>query len=222
MTLSFCLEVLNAMLLAAALYLVATGLVARAAGVAVRHYCLGMGPTIARWKRFTLKLFPAGSSIEFKLDSDADIANDPEHDHTLDRQSTAVRLALIVAGPLACLLGAFCLIPNEAWHGFLKTFGQLVAGIFNLGATRSMLAAGQQFVLQQGRWAFIGLLLAKTAAGNLLPFPTSNGGQALLVLTGKPLAVLYNSRLVNIWAQAGVSLMLCWTAVMLYALLVPA
>ena len=85
-------------------------LAARACGIEVQEFAMGMGPLLCKWKnklgtQFSLRLFPIGGFCQF-YGEDEDI-NDPR---AFNNQAVWKRLATVVSGPMMNFVVAFVVI----------------------------------------------------------------------------------------------------------------
>ena len=83
---------------------------ARACGIEVEEFAMGMGPLLAKWKnkrgtQFSLRLLPIGGFCQF-YGEDEDV-NDPR---AFNNQSVWKRLATVVSGPAMNFIVAFVVI----------------------------------------------------------------------------------------------------------------
>jgi len=97
-----------------------------------------------------------------------------------DQQSRLARVAISLSGCAGLLLAAFLLRGTDAWHSFVNTFGQIVAGVTAPPTRGADLIAGYfRLADEAGIRVALGSILAKLAAFNLLPIPFLSGGMAL-------------------------------------------
>ena len=85
-------------------------LAARACGIEVQEFAMGMGPLLCKWKnqhgtQFSLRLLPIGGFCQF-YGEDEDV-NDPR---AFNNQAVWKRLATVVSGPLMNFVVAFVVI----------------------------------------------------------------------------------------------------------------
>ena len=83
---------------------------ARACGIEVQEFAMGMGPLLAKWKskkgtQFSIRLLPIGGFCQF-YGEDEDI-NDPR---AFNNQAVLKRVATVVSGPLMNFIVAFVVI----------------------------------------------------------------------------------------------------------------
>ena len=85
-------------------------LAARACGIEVQEFAMGMGPLLAKWKnkqgtQFSLRLLPIGGFCQF-YGEDEDV-NDPR---AFNNQGVWKRLATVISGPMMNFVVAFVVV----------------------------------------------------------------------------------------------------------------
>ncbi|WP_197341387.1 site-2 protease family protein [Ralstonia solanacearum] len=151
-------------------------------GVAVREVSFGFGPTIARFGKVRIKALPFGGYVRLK-DSRVEPFAEHERADALDTQPIHVQTALILSGSAYLLGVALTTLRLDAVGAFADSFVQIVGGALSpTGYAQTLLSQAHQAISQLPFFALLGLVAAKTAAFNLLPFPNTNGGALLATL----------------------------------------
>lgn len=170
-----------AALLCIVLHVVSFACAARWAGVPVREVSIGYGPVLLGAGTLRLRLLPLGGFARLKDTRSEQLAPADTAD-AFDRQPAIVRVLITLSGCFSLL----CLVPalgGQALDALLSGFAQFFSGALSpMGEAQALLAAGQDFAHGASFAATCGLVAAKLAAVNLLPFPSTNGGQAIAVL----------------------------------------
>ena len=139
-------------------------------GMRVLVFAFGFGPQWLKLGRFHLGVLPLGGYVRFT-------------DEPRDVLSVPAQLLLSLAGVLALLLVSIALIGGAGIVAFVDGFRQLLVGAGSpLGAAQPMLAAARQQALEGSVVATLGLVAAKMAMINAMPWPGTNGGQALAIV----------------------------------------
>ena len=157
-------------------------LAARLAGVAVREVSYGCGPRVLSIARVSIRLLPLGGAVLMKDTRNEDVTP-VEAGDAFDTQSLPARLGITLSG-CAGLLGLALLAGATAnIDAFIAGFRQFFAGAFSpMNEAQQLLSTGVAFAQTQPFVSVCGLVAAKMAALNLLPFPALNGGQAIGML----------------------------------------
>ena len=98
-------------------------LAARACGVAIREFAVGMGPKLVSWKskkydtQYALRLFPIGGYVSMVGEDD-----DSDDENAFHRKNVWQKMAIIVAGPLMNILLAIV-----AMFVLVAGFGSIVS-----------------------------------------------------------------------------------------------
>ena len=98
-------------------------LAARACGVAIREFAVGMGPRLVSWKskkydtQYALRLFPIGGYVSMVGEDD-----DSDDENAFHRKNVWQKMAIIVAGPLMNILLAIV-----AMFVLVAGFGSIVS-----------------------------------------------------------------------------------------------
>jgi hypothetical protein len=151
-------------------------------------FSVGLGPAL-QWRRLRVGLLPVGGYVRFlereELEEMAgwQEVGEGRMRRTLDAQPLAVRLLITLSGCAGLWLLAWVLVPGEALRSFMDLPGQVFEGLFS---SQERAPALLHAAVQMGRdssFLFVfGVVAAKLAALNLLPFLGSNGWQALALL----------------------------------------
>lgn len=160
------LQFIAAIALLSAIHITVMALIGRSLGIAIREFSFGMGPALLSIDVLRLRALPLGGSVEF-ID--------------FDSQPRAVRVLLPLSGAASLLAVAVTLHPS-AWSSTSHGFAQIVLGALAPTSHAQQLIGGATHVAMRGFGPLLGMLAAKLAAFNLLPFPAMNGGGALLAL----------------------------------------
>lgn len=179
------LALIVAVLLCLFLHLTVLALVGAWLGIHLREVSYGFGPVIASWGRVQLKLFPFGGAARFK-DTRVEDLESWEREGTFDGQPLRVQLAVILSGSLFLLGVGFAVMPSEAFSAFKDGFEQIVGGALSpLTRAQNLLARASQAISQLSFVSLIALVAVKTAAFNLLPLPSLNGGALVALIVSK-------------------------------------
>lgn len=150
------------------------------------------GPKLAvlNFGRVALSLgsIPIGGSVSFKGMAFSGEETEPEG---FGRLPLAWRWAIILSGPLAVfLLASACVGVVAAERSLANGFSQVVVGAFApLTQGQTLLRKAAALFQTRGFVITLGVLSAKMTAGNLLPIPPLNGGQAIMeLLRGRSVA----------------------------------
>ena len=139
-------------------------------GFQVMEIGLGFGPTWLRIGALRLGWLPFGGYVRF--------VTPPE-----EVLGTAAQLLLALAGTLTLVVTAIALLGLPALAAVGDGFWQWLRGATSpLGAAQSMLRHARDQALDGTLVATFGLVAAKVAALNFMPWPGTTGGQALAVL----------------------------------------
>ena len=193
------------------IHLLAMAAAGVAFGVSLEALAFGFGPTILRAGRLRVGLVPLGGYVRFADASDGR-ALAPGEPLPFDRRPLAQRLAIVLAGVLALVSVAFATLGGAGLAAFAAGFGQIVVGALSpFGAAPAMLHDGVQFAARQPFAAVFGLVAAKFAALQLLPYPGSNGG-AVVAMTGSRLGLarFWSSSLRGVLGLAVLALGVSW------------
>lgn len=181
----FLVQFVCAFLLLTVIHITAMAHAGQLLGVGLREYSIGTGKALASWGRLRIRAIPFGGYVRFvdtrtELTSDAPMA---DTNCAYNYKPKAIQALIPLIGPAALVLVAVLLQPATAVHEVLTGFRQIVAGAFApMSTAQHYIQATYALALEAGFLPVFGLLAAKTAAFNLLPFPWTNGGQALLAL----------------------------------------
>jgi len=182
---TFAGQILLCFILLIVLHVSAMALMAMAFGVSVREVSFGQGKPIFTHGKVTVRAFPFGGFVRFK-DSRTESIDAPSPTETADEfnhQPRVVQAIIPLAGVGALALVAALIQPATGISEIVSGFRQIVAGALGpLSTAQAYVQATYQLAASQGFLALLAVLAAKTAAFNLLPFPTMNGGQAILAL----------------------------------------
>jgi len=141
-----------------------------ALGLRVSEIGFGFGPQWLKRGRLRLGVLPLGGYVRF--------ATLPQ-----DALSVPAQLLLVSTGVAALLLASLALLGGPAIGAFVGGLQQWLAGAASpLGAAQPMVAAMRRQALEGPFLVTLALTAAKLAALNVVPWPSSNGGQALAIL----------------------------------------
>lgn len=181
----FLIEVLGSWLLLVALHLGAMAAVGSAFGVTLREISFGFGDKVL-FRRGLLKVraVPFGGFVKFRDTREEGVEEAPAAiADAYNHQPKLVQALIPLAGSLALVLLAVSVQPDAGLDAVVAGFGQIFAGaLAPLSTAQEYLQRTYTVAVEQGFIALLGLLAAKIAAFNLLPFPSMNGGQAILAL----------------------------------------
>lgn len=91
-------------------------LAARACGVTVKEFAIGMGPKILSWTskksvtKYALRLFPIGGFVSMENEDGLDENSDPDDEHAFCNKSVPKRMIITLAGAAMNLLLGFVLM----------------------------------------------------------------------------------------------------------------
>jgi hypothetical protein len=162
------------LVLAVAVCAVAHVVVMAAAGTAlglrVNEIAFGYGPHWFKRGRLRLGVVPLAGWVRF--------ATLPE-----DVLSVPVQLLLVSTGVAAMLLASVALLGVAGLGAFVDGFRQWLVGASSpFGAAQPLVAAMRRQALEGPFLVTLGLTAAKLATLNVVPWPGTNGGQALAIL----------------------------------------
>ena len=151
-------------------------------GITVRELSIGLGPTLLRTKRLRIGILPIAGHVRLRSIHEEDVPAD-ERGSTIDGGPVVKQIAVSLVGCSVLIALAYALVGSRALEAFLKMPVQFVAGALSpLGIAQSLLSESGVFLREAPAMAIIGVVAAKFAAVNLLPFPALNGGAALAAL----------------------------------------
>lgn len=154
--------------------------IARCFGVRVNLVALGLGPQLFAVGRVSIRLFPFGGFVRMHDNREPGVEAHPD---AYDIQSGWVRILIPLGGCAALVLMAVALRGPGGWWSFLHGFQQILIGTLSPGVIGVDLVNSYVRAAEAGGFfAVAGILFAKMAAMQLLPFPVMNGGQILLEL----------------------------------------
>lgn len=108
-------------------------LVARAFGVGVIEFAIGMGPTLKTWKGkyndFSIRAFPIGGFVNMVGEYDEEIPEEHKGKTPLNEKSVWKRILIVIAGPIMNLLLAFIIMGTLVASG--NAIGTSVVGAFD-------------------------------------------------------------------------------------------
>lgn len=168
-------------LVALAAHLAAMSFAALGSGVVIREASFGVSKTLFRFARFRLALLPIATYIKVK-DSRVESLAPNNLDGAFDRAGTVTQLFISLSGCLALLALAYLALGSSATRAFLSGFQNIIYGaLFPMSEAQRLISAGTTFAQANSFFSLLGLVAAKLAAINLMPFPGSNGSTALAV-----------------------------------------
>lgn len=175
-------------------------LVAHALGITVRQVSLGFGPTLVEHGRLRLGYLLLGGFVKLK-DSRAEPVPESETGNAWNHQPIWKQISIPLSGCLALLMFGLAILGGEGWRAFLKGFSDATLGSLGPFSTaQEFLSNGERYFHAQSLLASAALLSMKFCAWNLLPLPSLNGGQILIVLAkrGSPHEYKWEDKL-NQW-----------------------
>lgn len=185
MTSSGFLVLLAAIGLASTLTTLMTAALARALGVGVPAVEFGIGrPRLERQLHATrVRVTPwlLASSCTLKDDANLDLYGELPG-RSFGTLHPLVRVAVVLAGPLAMLAACVAIGGPGAFTGFLLAFDQIVAGALSPLGQAQVYLAGFWRAAEPAPVVTGAALLAKFMAFQLLPLPMLAGGSAWLQL----------------------------------------
>lgn len=209
-----------AFVLCALLHLTTFAIVGSAFRIPVREMSLGFGPQVIRFGRVRIRLLPLGGSVRFKDLGEAGLT-EADLQGALDTQPTWVQLVVALSGVALLLSVALVTLQLEGLRALTDGFAQIVLGALSpTGYAQTLLAQAHQAILQLPFAVLLGLVAAKSAAFNLLPFPANNGAHALFII-GRALGLgrFWPAQLTRWLMLAHLALMLSWAGALVMYLL---
>ncbi len=190
-----------AIFLSTSAHIAATAWSARLLGIPVQEVSIGLGPTLVRVDAFRLGLFPIGGYVSLRSLQKEDLPSDVARS-TVEGESLIDQIAVASFGCLLLLIIAFVLTGSQAFTAFLSMPAQVLTGAISpFGTAQNLLDTAITFLRDAPATSVIGEVAARIAALNLLPFPASNGGDALA-------AIGRASGVARIWPEAATVLLL--------------
>jgi membrane-associated protease RseP (regulator of RpoE activity) len=181
----FISQILFSWVLLVALHVSALALAGAMFGVSLREVSFGFGKAIFTQGRLTIRVLPVGGFVKFK-DTRTELISREESSEVVDafnHKPGIVQATIPLAGAGVLVLAAALIQPASAVFEVLTGFRQIVAGALGpLSVAQTYIHAAYDLTRSDGFWALFAVLAAKVAAFNLLPFPWTNGGQAVLAL----------------------------------------
>lgn len=172
-------QLILAMAFTVVFHLLSMALCARAAGIAVRDITFGVGPRSFTIGVFHVALLPIGGNV--RLATLADLSDGEQASIAFDTQPGWKRILLPLSGCLALLGLGTVLLGANAVDRFHDGFAQWLGGAMSpIDRAQVMLQAMTDRLPQLDLTVLVGLAACKLAALNLLPYPNSNGLQAIL------------------------------------------
>lgn len=186
-------------------------------GIVVRRVRFGVGPTVVRVGRLELAPLPLGCAVQFK-DGRAELMDDGDEQGDFERSPAMVRLLISLSGCLALLGMALLTLGPSGFAVFLSGFKDFVVlALTPFSDGQAVLTEGFGLARHSDFSQIVGLIAAKLAALNLLPFMGSNGSAALAVVLRRLVPEREPSAsLMNLWGLTSVLLALCWLAALGY------
>lgn len=179
---TFLIQLVFAWITLVVVHIAAMSAMAMLFGVRLRQVSFGFGKKLVMHGLLTIRAVPLGGYVRFKNTGDYEYA-DVDSVGAFNHKSKLVQALIPLAGSGALLLIAMLIQPTTAIAELLEGFRQIVVGAFAPGSTAQQnIDATYTLAARAGFVGLVGLLAAKFAAFNLLPFPWTNGGQALLAL----------------------------------------
>lgn len=205
-------SIILGLLVCVAIHTASMAIVGRLVGAKIEVVSLFIGPRI--WgvrlgsTDFRLSALPLGGYVKF--------ADDFEQQHPL------ARIAVAASGNVTLLLTAFVTLGvNVGWAEFTHGFEQFLSGAWAPRTRGVQLLHGFAHRVNTQSWPpTLGLCAAKTAAYNLFPLATLNGGYILLTLIQCliPLSEKTRERLTAISLLAMLLFMASWAIALISAL----
>ncbi|MBR6783164.1 MAG: site-2 protease family protein [Clostridia bacterium] len=110
--------------------------VARAFGVGVIEFSIGMGPTLKKWKGkyndFSIRAFPIGGFVNMVGEYDEEIPEEHQYKIPLNERAVWKRILIVVAGPLMNILLAYIVMIALVASG--NMVGTRIVGAFDEGS----------------------------------------------------------------------------------------
>lgn len=130
-------------------------LAARACGVTVKEFAIGMGPKIFSWQskknvtRYALRLLPIGGFVSMENEDGLDENADPDDEHAFCNKSVPKRMLITVAGAAMNLILGFILMMILVFS--TQNLGSTVVAKFADNATSSEQLMVDDEILKVGR-----------------------------------------------------------------------
>jgi len=182
------LELVAAAALCLAVHLGVMAVLANTFGVTVRRVTYGIGPTLYTGRLLHVKALPLSGHVKLK-DSREEALEEGDWRDAFDHQAVWKQVFVPLAGSGSLIAVAVVVLGVEGWTSFARGFEQIFLGALSpLGSAQVFLRSFATFAQAHSFIALAGLVAAKLAAVNLLPFGALNGGQALMTLVrfGRP------------------------------------
>ena len=173
-------------------------------GLPLSEFRFGFGPVWLRAGRLSLGGLPLGGYVRFGAST-----SEPPPQWSLHPLS---QLSLALAGVAALLAVSIALIGRDGLAAFAGGFRQFLVGAASpLDAAQAMLVAVRRQVVDGTFAATLGLVAAKLAAMNLMPFPRTNGWEMLAVAGRRlGLASRWPEGLTTAWLLAHLAFLGAW------------
>lgn len=155
----------------------------------IEEFSLFFGKSIlsVSWRgcTFYIRSIPMGGSVMIEgMEYDDDETSVSTPVHGFRAMPTSKRLLTLLAGPITCfLLAIACGGVVLAQQRVLTGFFQIIHGsLAPIAYGQHAVARFLEHVRNDNFIVLLGFLAAKNSAGNLLPLPILNGGQAIMTL----------------------------------------
>lgn len=182
-------------------------------GIGLREVRLGFGPRIARLGKLNLGLFPLGGFVKFDT-IEGDFFGAPMPAHPLEHAPFAVRILIALSGCIALLALACGALGAAADAAFLTAPPQILFGALSpFTGAQALLADADAVARTQSFAVIVGMVAAKMAAFNLLPYPGSNGGQVVAECAkALRLSHLWSEQITGVFFLALLAVAFSWLA----------
>ncbi len=152
---------------------------ARACGVTVNEFAIGMGPKIFSWNskkhgtKYALRLFPIGGFVSMKNEDGLDENTDPNDEGAFCNKSVPKRMIITIAGALMNLLLGFILMMIIVFS--TQNLGSTVIAEFNDNAVSNQYLQVNDEILKVGN--------TRVHTGNELVYEIMNKGHEPIDIT---------------------------------------
>ncbi|MFJ2988279.1 site-2 protease family protein [Collimonas sp. NPDC087041] len=163
-------------------HLVAIASVGKAIGVSIRKFSLGFGPTIFQFGIFRIGAIPTGGYVRFR-DSQEEPVPPEEMKSSLSGRSSVEQIVISLSGCVVLLSIGITLAGTSGFQAFMDLPLQVFVGASSpLDKAQTLLKNSSSFVQSAPIGILTGILCAKYAALNCIPFPATNGAVTIAIL----------------------------------------
>lgn len=181
------------------------------AGIEIEKISLFFGPRLKQIiignTIFELNLIPFGGYVKF---------------HEFEKAHPIKQIFIAISGCIVLVIMAVLAFGfSEGIHKFIMGFSQIISGALSPRIIGSqLLLALYEFVKANSFAVVLGLVASKTAAANLFPIPSMNGGDALLILLNqtKPIPLKTQEILKQIGFVIMFIIFICWVIALYFVL----